>query len=66
MTTTAWFMKRHWTQIESLKTRGELSRPDTNQAEQWLTLDLFLYRGHIWEVLLDGKVIKLNGKGKVR
>ena len=64
MTTTTWFMKRHWTQENgSLKTRAELSRPDTNQAEQWLTLDLFLFRGQIWEVLLDGSVISRNGHG---
>ncbi len=61
---TLWFMAPHWTQTNgNLKTREELSRPDTNQAEQWLTSDLFLYRGHIWEVLLDGRVIKLNGRG---
>lgn len=62
MTTPIWFMKRHRTQkCGNLKTRAELGRPDTQQAEQWLTPDFFLYRGHVWEVLLDGRVIKLNG-----
>lgn len=58
-----WFMAPYWTQKGNLKTRVELSKPDTNQAEQWLTPDSFLYKGHIWEVLLDGRVVKLNGRG---
>ena len=57
-------MKRHWTQTNgNLKTRAELSQPDTNQAEQWLGTDLFLFRGQLWKVLRDGSVISGNGHG---
>ncbi len=64
MTTAAWFLKRHWTQENgNLKTRAELGRPDTNQAEQWLTPDLFLFKGKLWKVLFDGNVINGNGYG---
>ena len=66
-TKSLWFMKRHWSQENgNLKTRAELIGPDTNQAEQWLTTDLFLFRGHVWEVLLNGQVVKLNGRANHR
>jgi len=59
-----WFMAPHWTQANgNLKTKDELSRPDTQQAEQWLTPDLFLFKGKPWEVLVDGSVISRNGQG---
>ena len=62
-TETTWFMRRHWTQEGNLKVRAELGRPDTNQAEQWLTPDLFLFKGKLWKVLFDGRVINGNGHG---
>ena len=64
MTTATWFMKRHWTQENgNLKTRVELSGPDTGQAEQWLAPDLFLFKAKPGRVLFNGKVISGNGEG---
>jgi len=56
-------LKSQWSGMGYLKTRDELSRPDTQQAEQWLTPDLFLFKGKPWEVLVDGSVISRNGQG---
>lgn len=37
--------------------------PDTSDAEEWLTPELFIYQGKVYEVLITGQ-IRLAGKAR--
>jgi len=34
--------------------------PDSSQAEKWITPDTFRYRGKVYKILLNGKVVEIN------
>lgn len=35
--------------------------PDTSQAEEWLSEDVFIFKGRLWEVKPNGEVVPCKG-----
>ena len=34
--------------------------PDTSLAEKWIDSETFLYKGKVWKVLPDGKIVEVK------
>lgn len=42
-------------------TNKTIKLPKPNQAEKWLTPDIFIFQGHQYEVTIYGKVMPVGG-----
>lgn len=48
-----------------MKEKG-IKLPDTSEAEEWLTPEIFKYQGKYYRVLPHGQIIETNSKGVKR
>lgn len=39
--------------------------PDTSKAEKWLSADVFLFKGRLWKLCLNGRIVPVKRKDRL-